>query len=159
MYRILLVEPHVDTAQTTALLLHCWGYEVQVAADGPSALKLATAFRPHLALLEIRLPGGDGYEVARRLRTIDGLGQLTLVALTCHGTQLFRQRSQEEGFEAHLLKPVEPEFLCEFLARLARIVRPFPREEQMRPPTRSASDVLSQLFWARARIPALSPAM
>lgn len=118
MLRVLLAEPHRDTADSGALMLRCWGHDVQAVATGPAALQLAPAYRPQVALVELGLPGMDGFELARRLRQINGLEALPLVALTCLGTEPVRRRARAEGFLRHLLKPADPEVLRELLAQL-----------------------------------------
>jgi CheY-like chemotaxis protein len=99
------------------MLTKLYGQEVEVAHDGPSALGLARAFLPQVVLLDIGLPGMDGYEVARRLRGIPGLEAVTLLALTGWGQEQDRQRSLGAGFDQHLVKPVDPEDILELLTR------------------------------------------
>lgn len=89
---------------------------VSVAYDGPSALERALIERPEVALLDIGLPGMDGYELARRLRRAPQLGDCLLVALTGYGREADRERSAEAGFSAHLLKPIDPAALRRILA-------------------------------------------
>ena len=115
--RVLLVDDNVDAAESLAMLLRLWGHEVAVAHDGPGALRAAEAQRPEVALLDIGLPGMDGYELARRLRPLPGLGRAVLVALTGWGQEDDRRRSQEAGFDHHLVKPVELSALQELLAQ------------------------------------------
>ena len=88
-----------------------------VAHDGPAALRAAEAERPQVALLDIGLPGMDGYELARQLRSQPGWGRLVLVALTGWGQDEDRRRSQEAGFDHHLAKPVELAALQELLTQ------------------------------------------
>jgi signal transduction histidine kinase/ActR/RegA family two-component response regulator len=115
--RVLLVDDNVDAAESLAMLLRLWGHEVAVAHDGPSALRAAAAHRPEVALLDISLPGMDGYELARRLRPQHGLERTVLVALTGWGQDEDRRRSQEAGFDHHLVKPVDLSDLQELLAQ------------------------------------------
>ncbi|WP_170319645.1 response regulator [Polyangium spumosum] len=105
--RILLVDDNRDAAEMLAEGLRVFGYEVTVAHDGPSSLSIANEAAPDLALLDIGLPGMDGYELARRLQDIPGLSEVLLVALTGYGQKGARARSTEAGFRAHLVKPVE----------------------------------------------------
>ena len=114
--RVLLVDDNVDAAESLAMLLRLWGHEVAVAHDGPAALRAAEGQRPQVALLDIGLPGMDGYELARRLRSQPGLGRVVLVALTGWGQEEDRRRSQEAGFDHHLTKPVELGALQKLLA-------------------------------------------
>ena len=106
--RILVVDDHQDAAATLAALLTSWGHVVRTATDGPSALAIAAEQPPDLVLLDIGLPGDDGYEVARRLRELPGCRTATLVAVTGYGQEEDRRRSRAAGFERHLVKPVDP---------------------------------------------------
>jgi PAS domain S-box-containing protein len=117
--RVLVVDDNRDSADSLALLLSLWGHEARVAYDGPAALEAARDYRPGLVLLDIGLPGMTGLEVARRLRQEVGLRDALLVAMTGHGRDEDRRRSQEAGLSAHLVKPVAPEELAGLLARLA----------------------------------------
>jgi signal transduction histidine kinase/ActR/RegA family two-component response regulator len=118
--RVLLVDDNADGAESLAMLLRLWGHEVAVAHDGPAGLRSAAAQRPAVALLDISLPGMDGYELARRLRALPGLGRTMLVAMTGWGREEDRSRSREAGFDAHLVKPLELTALQELLARAQR---------------------------------------
>jgi CheY-like chemotaxis protein len=115
--RVLLVDDNVDAAESLAMLLRLWGHEGTVANDAPAALRAAEAQSPEVALLDIGLPGMDGYELARRLRSQPGLGRAVLVALTGWGQEEDRRRSQEAGFDHHLVKPVDLSALQELLAQ------------------------------------------
>jgi CheY-like chemotaxis protein len=107
--RVLVVDDNQDSAESLALLLELYGHEVRTAFAGPSALETAGVFLPEIVLLDIGLPGMDGYEVARRLRAEhDGC---RLIALTGYGRDDDRQRSREAGFDHHLVKPVDLEEL------------------------------------------------
>jgi CheY-like chemotaxis protein len=122
--RILLVEDHDDTAKTTALLLQQDGYEVHVVADGPAALQATEAVEPDVVLLDVGLPGMDGYELAKCLRERMTAKRPFLVAITGYGTEEDRRRSEEAGIDLHLLKPVEFTELSRLLARFQAIVTP-----------------------------------
>ena len=104
--RILVVDDNRSNAQSLELLLRALGQEVYAAFDGPEALELAQKHRPEVILLDIGLPIMDGYEVARRCRENPPVEDLILVAMTGYGQDSDRQRSQEAGFDAHLVKPV-----------------------------------------------------
>jgi signal transduction histidine kinase len=106
--RILVVDDSMDAAKSLALLLRLAGHEVAVAHDGPTALKTADSFQPNLVILDIGLPGMDGYEVARLLRGQPPSPNLVLVALTGYGQEEDRRLSREAGFDHHLVKPVDP---------------------------------------------------
>lgn len=113
--RILLVDDNVDSAHGLERLLLRRGYRVEVAHDGPQALGHAKASPPQVALLDIGLPGMDGYEVARRLRTEAGCVNTFLVALTGYGQEEDRARARASGFDAHFVKPVDFRALLQVL--------------------------------------------
>ncbi len=113
--RVLVVDDNVDSARGTALILSRNGHEVRVAYDGPSAVTAAQEQRPEFVLLDIGLPGMDGYEVARHLRQDENLAGVKLVAVSGYGQESDRRRSQEAGFDQHLVKPVDPGILLELL--------------------------------------------
>jgi PAS domain S-box-containing protein len=113
---ILIVDDNVDAAESLATLLGLDGHETRVACDGPHALDLVAAHPPDIMLLDIGMPGMDGYEVARRVRQGKGSSRLTLVALTGWGQERDRQRAAEAGFDHHLTKPVEPLALNRIIA-------------------------------------------
>ncbi len=106
--KILVVDDNVDAADSLAVLLRHQGQDVRVAHDGPSALDAARTDPPEMVFLDIGLPGMDGYEVARRLRANPALAGAKLVALTGYGQEEDRRRSQEAGFDLHLVKPADP---------------------------------------------------
>jgi PAS domain S-box-containing protein len=114
--RILVVDDHPDVAESAALLLRLWGHEVHTVADGPAALQAVLSFRPEVVLLDIGLPGMDGYEVARRLRQHPDTRTVLLAALTGYGQEEDRRKSKEAGFDCHLTKPINPDTLQAFLA-------------------------------------------
>jgi CheY-like chemotaxis protein len=114
--RVLVADDNVGAADSIALLLKLGGHEVRVAYDGPTALLIAQAFRPQVVILDIGMPGMDGYEVARRLREQPGLQPVLLVALTGWGQDEDKRRSKEAGFDYHLVKPTEPEAVKKLLA-------------------------------------------
>jgi CheY-like chemotaxis protein len=108
---VLLVEDNLDAAEALGELLRLWGHPVEIAHDGISALQTARAGRPEVVLLDIGLPGMDGYEVARRLRATAGLERVRLIALTGYGQEADRRRSSLAGFDHHLVKPVDLDHL------------------------------------------------
>jgi CheY-like chemotaxis protein len=89
-----------------ALVREAFGHEVRTAHDGSTALRVAAELRPELILLDIGMPGMSGYEVARRPRELPGLGDAVLVAHTGWGQEEDRRKTQEAGFNHHLVKPV-----------------------------------------------------
>ncbi|HJX30102.1 MAG TPA: ATP-binding protein [Thermoanaerobaculia bacterium] len=117
--KVLVVEDNPDAAEALAEILRLWGYESHVAGDGPAGLELALQVRPRILLLDIGLPGMDGYELARRLRCLPGLQNARYIALTGYGQESDRQRSREAGFDYHLTKPVAPQTLREVLEQRA----------------------------------------
>jgi CheY-like chemotaxis protein len=113
--RILVVDDNVDAADSIAILLSMEGHQTQTVNNAHDALVAATEFRPDVVLLDIGLPEMDGYEVARRLRSQNAIEQMRLVAVTGYGQPADRARAQAAGFDKHLVKPVEPAALNEFL--------------------------------------------
>ena len=103
--QVLVVDDNVDAAQSLGLLLEMSGNAVRLAYDGPSALQAAIDYRPDVVLLDIGLPGLDGFEVAQQIRCQVALKGMVLVALTGYGQDTDRQRSQDAGFDYHLVKP------------------------------------------------------
>jgi len=109
--RILVVDDNVDAATSLQLLLKSLGHEALAVFDGQQALSTALAFRPDVVLLDIGMPGLDGYEVARRLRKSKRGEPLRIIAVTGWGLEADRARSREAGFDVHLVKPVDPTVL------------------------------------------------
>jgi len=114
--RVLIVDDNHDAADSLALVLDACGHSVRAAYSGPEALAAMPQFRPQWVLLDIGMPGMDGHEVARRLRAMPGGGELKLAAVTGWGQEDDRRLTQQSGFDAHLVKPVEPAALLELLA-------------------------------------------
>jgi signal transduction histidine kinase/ActR/RegA family two-component response regulator len=114
--RILVVDDHQKSAQSLATVLRAAGHEVTTAFDGSSALELARTFHPEVILLDIGLPGMDGYEVGRRLRLQPGFEQPLVVAVSGYGKDEDKRHSREAGFKAHLVKPVDLAALHALLA-------------------------------------------
>lgn len=115
---ILVVDDNADAAETLAAILDVWGHKVEVVHTGPAALESVRLKRPDVVLLDIGLPGMDGYEVAQRLRD-EGSEAMRLIALTGYGQDNDRRRSLSAGFDDHLVKPVDLDVLSELLARCA----------------------------------------
>ena len=118
--RVLLVDDNVDAAQTVAMLLDMSGHQCRMAHDGPSGLDAALAWQPDVVLLDIGLPGLNGYEVARQIRQQPLLKNVVLIALTGYGLEADRQRSQEAGFDHHLVKPADFDEIEKILASLSQ---------------------------------------
>jgi CheY-like chemotaxis protein len=114
--QVLVVDDNKDAAESLAVVLRHAGHIVRVVHDGHAALASVAAVAPEMVLVDIGMPGMDGYEVARRLRQTPGFASMPLVALTGFGSTDDHRRSQEAGFDQHLTKPVDPEALLELLA-------------------------------------------
>jgi CheY-like chemotaxis protein len=115
--RVLVVDDSTDAADSLAMLLELEGHKTIIAHDGPSALDAAERHRPDVMLLDIGLPRMNGYDVGRAVRREPWGATLTLIALTGWGQAEDRRRSQEAGFDGHLVKPVDPATLLELLAQ------------------------------------------
>jgi CheY-like chemotaxis protein/two-component sensor histidine kinase len=113
--RILVVDDNRDAADTLGLLLESDGAEVRVVYDGRAALAMAESFLPTSVLLDIGMPGMDGYEVARRLRQDERYKRMRIVALTGWGQDTDRRQTRNRGFSHHLTKPVSVEDLQQVL--------------------------------------------
>jgi len=117
--RVLIVDDNHDAAESTALIVSASGHTVEVAYDGSMALNIAASFKPEVALLDIGLPGMDGYELAKRLRSLPGMENALLVAISGYGTEEDHRASQAAGLDCHLVKPVDPDTLARVLATAA----------------------------------------
>ncbi|MFL5242342.1 MAG: response regulator [Gemmataceae bacterium] len=120
--RILLVEDSAESAANMALLLTRYGHQVEIAGDGRTALRLAQANQPDVALLDIGLPDIDGCEVARQIKSWTTEKQPLLVALTGFSEETDRRRSKEAGIDLHLVKPVDPAKLENLLSRFQQVM-------------------------------------
>jgi signal transduction histidine kinase/ActR/RegA family two-component response regulator len=120
--RILVADDNNDALESLATLLQLSGHEVFTAPNGAAALETAEQQRPEVALLDIGMPKLDGYEVARRIRAQPWGQRITLVALTGWGQDSDRRRSQEAGFDSHLVKPLDLDKLTDLLAGLPSAV-------------------------------------
>ena len=109
--RLLIVEDHPDVAESLALILRCDDHEVRIAHDGPAALQVLNKFKPDVVLLDVGLPGMDGYQVARRMREEAPESNLTIIALSGYGQAEDHSQSMQAGCDAHLVKPVHPNVL------------------------------------------------
>jgi CheY-like chemotaxis protein len=114
--RVLVVDDNEDAADSLAVLLRMWGHEVSVAHDGPQALALAEKEPPAVVIMDLGLPGMDGYEVCRQFRQ-RGLAETRIIAMTGYGQERDRQRAKSAGFDAHAVKPVEFAELTRLLVR------------------------------------------
>jgi CheY-like chemotaxis protein len=117
------VDDNRDAAASLAMLLELTGNETETAFDGPAAIEAAARFHPEVVLLDIGLPGLNGYEVARRMRQESWGKAAMLVAVTGWGQSEDRQRSKDAGFDAHMVKPVDHDFLEKILAQESPAIR------------------------------------
>ncbi|MGH7278355.1 MAG: hybrid sensor histidine kinase/response regulator [Candidatus Rokuibacteriota bacterium] len=125
--RVLIVEDNTDGREMVRTMLELQGHEVYEASDGRAGIERALALDPDIMIVDIGLPGVDGYEVARTIRAkLDGRG-IRLIALTGYGREEDRLRAAAAGFNAHLVKPVDPERLEEVLADPSRRFEPAPQ--------------------------------
>lgn len=114
--RVMLVDDHLDSVVSLGRLLRLLGYDVRAALDGLHALSCAEEFRPDVALIDLSLPGLDGYSVARRMRALAATRQTRLIAMTGWATKECEWRTREAGFDLHLLKPVSVQTLNNVLS-------------------------------------------
>ena len=114
--RVLVVDDNQDAATSMTVFLKMWGYDVKVVHDGIDAIDAVVEYRPEIVLLDIGLPGMDGYEVAERIRRMDTVRKPALIALTGYGQEADRSHTRRSGFDYHLVKPVAPESLKSLLA-------------------------------------------
>jgi len=119
-YRILIVDDNDASAKTMGWTLEMLGHEIKLAHDGTSALMLAKDYRPDIILLDIGLPGMNGYEVCRALRSDPDLKNTVIIAQTGWGQKEHLERSKEAGFDHHLVKPIKFETLEEIIVKIAR---------------------------------------
>jgi signal transduction histidine kinase/ActR/RegA family two-component response regulator len=122
--RVLLIEDNPDAAESLAMLLELHGHRVRAVHDGVAALVAARASVPDVMLVDIGLPGMNGYEVARRVREDPQLEGVVLVALTGYGREEDKQQAMAAGFDYHLVKPVNPQALHALVARIAEADEP-----------------------------------
>ena len=113
---VLVVEDNEDGRESLRELLEIWGHRVSVAGSGPEGVEMAFSIRPEVALVDIGLPGMDGNEVARRIRSLLGGGEISLIAMTGYGQPEDRRRALQAGFDRYLVKPVDPAVLSQLLS-------------------------------------------
>ena len=106
--RLLVVDDNRGAADSMAMLMETFGYEVRCAYDQASAIREAAAFVPHVALLDLSQPEPDGLEVAQRLQQMEQTGKTILVALSGYGQPDDVARTRKAGFADHLVKPADP---------------------------------------------------
>jgi CheY-like chemotaxis protein len=115
---VLVVDDQDDIAETMAILIRLYGHEVDTASSGAAALTAAQAKTPDVVLLDISMPGMNGYDVAKQFRSMFGY-KLLLIAITAYGSAEAKRRCLAAGFDDHFVKPVNPEFVRRLLTELA----------------------------------------
>jgi CheY-like chemotaxis protein len=113
--RVLVVEDNLDSVHSLVLLLQDMGHQVDYAINGYAALAIAKKMRPNFVFLDLGLPGLDGFEVCRRIKTDPGLQNARIVAITGYRQEEYKTRSKDAGCELHLIKPVSPRVLEDLL--------------------------------------------
>jgi CheY-like chemotaxis protein len=119
--RILLIDDNVDAVESLAQLLMLLGHDARTASDGPQGLRVAEEFHPEVVFCDLGLPGMGGLEVGRALRALPFGRDLVLAALTGYGQPADRDRTASAGFDAHLVKPVDPAVIESFLDDYAAV--------------------------------------
>ncbi|HWC91036.1 MAG TPA: response regulator [Pirellulales bacterium] len=109
--RVLVVDDNRDAADTLAMILRIYGYATCVAYDGLAALAQAASFQPNAMVLDLGLPGLDGYMLAERFRQMPAFAETMLIALTAYRGEEYRCRTQQAGFDHYLVKPAELKLL------------------------------------------------
>src|SRR5262249_34211698 len=117
--RIVVVDDNVDAGESLAEVLRLYGHQVAVTSSAHRTLDLCRDFEPHIGLLDIGLPGMDGYELAGRLRAEPYGRSMLLIALTGYGQDDDRRRTKEAGFDHHLTKPADLGVLSDLLAHFS----------------------------------------
>jgi len=143
---VLVVDDYLDTAESESDLLTLQGHVVRLALSGEDALRCVDELVPDVVLLDIRLPGMDGHEIARliRERCATRGKQPFIVAVTGCGNEADRQQSAEAGFDLHLVKPVDPALLVGVLERYRRFLAPSIPAAELEPPVEEPPDAWSK---------------
>jgi two-component system, OmpR family, response regulator len=129
--KILVIDDNQDAADSLSILLRMWGYPNRVAYDGRTGLEMARAYRPDCLVLDINMPGLDGYTVARQVRREPGLERTKLVALTAYSDEAHSRRAREAGFDLHLVKPTDLSELERILHMLNEVIRLAGKTEEL----------------------------
>jgi two-component system OmpR family response regulator len=109
--RILVVDDLADAADGLAMLLEVWGYAAAVCYDGPAALETVRTYRPRAVLLDIGMPGMDGFQVAQHLRDQPVLANTVIIGRSAYTEEVYRRRARQVGFDHYLVKPVDLDYL------------------------------------------------
>jgi DNA-binding response OmpR family regulator len=127
--RVLVVDNDENTANTLVMVLDLWGYDARVCCDGAAVLETALTYLPHVLLLDIGLPGIDGFQVAHSLHPRPEFADLAIIGISGHGQESFRVRALAAGFDHYLKKPVDPDeleaLLGETTLQPAKLVSPW----------------------------------
>jgi two-component system, OmpR family, response regulator len=118
MLRVLIIEDYADTAESYRMLIGLWGHDVHICRDGSQASNCARDCQPHAVVLDIGLPGLDGYQVARRLREQPESRNAVIIAVSGFGQEKDRQEALKAGCNYHFPKPIAPDVLRELLDKL-----------------------------------------
>jgi two-component system, OmpR family, response regulator len=113
--RILVVEDNLDAVHSLTVLLRELGHEVEFAINGYAALEIARQLKPEVVLLDIGLPGMDGFELCRRLKREPAFAAARVIAVTGYGQEPYRERALAAGCDAYLVKPLDPKALYALL--------------------------------------------
>ncbi len=114
--RVLIVDDHVDAAESLAIVLSTEGFEVRTDCDGGRAYETIESWRPSVALIDLDLPTMSGLELARRARALAFGQQMLLAAVTGYGRDSDRRSSRQAGFDAHLVKPIDPDEVLRWMS-------------------------------------------
>lgn len=115
--RVLVVDDNKEAADITAELLGMYGYQTAVAYAGRSGLETARTFEPHVILLDLGMPGMDGYQVGGALRALPDFDQVALIAFTAWGDPVTRQRVRDTGFDEHIVKPSNMDIILKGISK------------------------------------------
>lgn len=118
-YRVLVVEDNLDSVHTTCMLLRSLGHTAEYAVNGYVALEVARRFKPDFVLLDIGLPGADGFDVCQQLRRDPELMNTKIAMLTAYDQPTHRERAQQAGCDFYFVKPMEPRELAKFFGDLS----------------------------------------
>jgi CheY-like chemotaxis protein len=121
-FHVLVVDDNRDAADSLCMLLRLWGYSCRATYDGKAGLKAASEHRPDCLLLDIAMPGMDGYTLARRVRAQPCLDNARLVALTAFSDETHVHLSQEAGFDYLFVKPTDPLEIKSLMDKLSKVV-------------------------------------
>jgi DNA-binding response OmpR family regulator len=108
---VLVVEDDIDSARSLTWILRDMGHDVEYAINGYVAVDIARQMRPQFVLLDLALPGMNGFEVCKRLRRMAGLEGARVIAISAYAQDEYRQRSKEAGCDAYIVKPLDPAVL------------------------------------------------